>query len=105
MRLAYAVVHDDPPRVFAAQDLDVLHRVLAMEVVAATPTAALPAGAAPSIREALLDERWGDAVTMWIGCSGLAIDVYDDLVVWTDDELEADFTGVRLQFTPLFEDG
>ena len=102
MRLAYAVVHDSPPQVYAATDLDVLHRVLAMHVVAATPARSLPEGVAPRIRAALLDERWADAVTDWMAYSELAIDVYEDLRVWTDADLERGFTPVQLQFQPLF---
>ena len=54
--VAYAVVHTEPPSIFLADDIDVLHRVLALEVVARTDPALLGAGAA-SIREALLEER------------------------------------------------
>src|SRR5688500_19370183 len=83
--LAYAVVRDNPPRVFAAENLDVLHRVLALKVVARTrgsdfgPTA-------DYVREALLEERWGDAVVAWINHTDIAVDVYDDLEVWRSEE-------------------
>lgn len=60
--VAYAVVRSEPPQVFLATDVDVLHRVLATELVARTPTNALADGATESVRAALLDERWGDAV-------------------------------------------
>ena len=101
--LAYAVVRDNPPRVFAAENLDVLHRVLALKVVARTrgsdfgPTA-------DYVREALLEERWGDAVVAWINHTDIAVDVYDDLEVWTAEMLgDPELGNAELQFTPLFE--
>jgi hypothetical protein len=104
MRLAYAVVRDNPPDVHAAENLDVLHRVLALHVVAATPASSLPDGVPATIRAALLDERWADAVTEWMQYSKLAVDVYDDLRVWTDADVDRDLIGVELQFAPLFLD-
>lgn len=90
--------------VFAAEDLDVLQRVIALRVVAGTPAASFPVGAAERLREALLEERWGDAVAQWIEHTGVAVDVYDDLVVWTGSMIAAPELGsVELQFTPLFE--
>lgn len=104
MRLAYAVVRDDPPAVYAAEDIDVLHRVLALEVVAATPATSLPAGVPGLLRAALLEERWADAVTAWMEYSGLAVDVYDDLHVTTEAELRREVISMQLQFAALFDD-
>ena len=99
---AYAVVHQDPPEVLVADDLDVLHWRLAIEVVARTPARSLRGGAADTLREALLEERWADAVAEWIGITGVAVDVYTDLRVWTSAEAER--APLELQFTPLFAD-
>ena len=105
MDLAYAVVHDDPPQVYAAENVDVLQWVIALEVVARTPAASLSQGTVRTLREALLDERWGDAVELWMRMSGTVIDVYPDgLRVWTMEFLQADIANIRLQFTPLFAD-
>lgn len=105
MDLAYAVVHDDPPQVYAAETVEVLQWVIALEVVARTPAATLSAGTVQTLREALLEERWGDAVELWIRTSDTVIDVYPDgLRVWTTDAIQADIADVRLQFTPLFSD-
>ena len=101
---AYAVVRDDPPRVLAAEDLDVLHWVLAIQLVARTPARSLPPGQAMTLREALVEERWGDAIAEWIDITGIAVDVYSDLRVWTAAELTAETAGLELQFTPLFAD-
>ncbi|MEM8706797.1 MAG: hypothetical protein AAGE98_10095 [Actinomycetota bacterium] len=99
--VAYAVVHTEPPSIFLADDIDVLHRVLALEVVARTDPAMLGDGA-DAIRDALLEERWGDAVVSWIREMGTGIDVYDGKSVYTADDLPADLIGAQLQFTRLF---
>lgn len=99
--VAYAVVHTEPPSIFLADDIDVLHRVLALEVVARTSPAQL-GSAAHDIRESLLEERWGDAVVSWIRAIGTGIDVYDGKSVYTADDLPADLIGAQLQFTRLF---
>jgi hypothetical protein len=102
--VAYAVVHTEPPSIFLADDLDLLHRVLALEVVARSDPAQLGEQTA-DIREALLAERWGDATVAWIRATGTGIDVYDGKSVYTDDDLPADMIGAQLQFTRLFADG
>jgi hypothetical protein len=102
--VATAVVHTDPPLVYLAEDLDTLHRVLALEVVARTQ-AGLLNGRAPEIREALLAERWGDAVVSWIRETGTGIDVYSNSSVYSDDDLPADLIGAQLQFAALFRKG
>ncbi|HCH79607.1 MAG TPA: hypothetical protein DFK16_02485, partial [Acidimicrobiaceae bacterium] len=102
--VAYAVVHTEPPSIFLADDIDVLHRVLALEVVARTDPAMLGANAG-SICDALLEERWGDAVVAWIQALGTGIDVYDGKSIYTADDLPADLIGAQLQFTRLFGGG
>jgi hypothetical protein len=101
--MAYALVHEIPPAVLVAESLDVLHHVLALEVVAQTPADALTDSQREALRTALLDERWGDAVTMWIQHTGVGVDVYDeDPRVWTEGMLAPDTIGMELQFSPLF---
>lgn len=56
------------------------------------------------VRDALLEERWADAVVAWMELSGVPIDVYQggpDVYEWNDVAGEA--ASLRLQFTPLFE--
>jgi hypothetical protein len=105
--LAYAVVHSDPPEVYAADDVDTLQRVLALQVVAATPKALVPPAHRDVIRAALLDEQWGTAVSRWIEVTGTAVDVYDGgLEVWTADRFsEPELAGLELRLQPLFADG
>ena len=100
--IACAVVRDDPPQVFVAEDLETLNWVLALQVVAATPGRNLPADVRNNLRTALLDERWGDAVELWIVHGDIPVDVYQatDLFVSADVELAP----AELQFRPLFED-
>lgn len=102
--VAYAVVRDDPPTVFIAEDLDVLQRLLALKVVAHTETERLPPPGVDLLRRALLEERWGDAVVRWIRHTGIPIDVYTERVA-TGDDVPAELIGAQLQFTPLFRQG
>jgi hypothetical protein len=99
--VATAVVHTEPASVYLADDIDTLHRLLALEVVGRTDPSLL-AGSSAVIREALLDERWGDAVVMWIRETGTGIDVYTNNSVYTSDDLPPDLIGAQLQFACLF---
>jgi len=100
--VACAVVRDDPPRVFVAENLDTLNWVLACQLVAATPGSELPEGERAALRQALREERWGDAVFAFIARTGVAVDVYEST------ELHAAAGAVvgplELQLTPLFTD-
>lgn len=98
---ATAVIHTEPASVYLAEDIDILHRLLALEVVARTDSSLLN-GREQEIRVALLEERWGDAVVSWIRQTGTGIDVYTNNSVYTDDDLPADLIGAQLQFAPLF---
>ena len=100
--VACAVVRDDPPRVFVAENLATLNWVLACQLVAKTPGRDLPAGERESLRTALTEERWGDAVFAFIARTGVAVDVYES----TELHLAADAAvgPLELQLTPLFSD-
>ena len=100
--VACAVVRDDPPRVFVAQDIDTLNWVLACHLVAKTPARELADGERGELRRALREERWGDAVFAFIARTGTAVDVYES----TDMHLAADAAvgPLELQLTPLFAD-
>jgi plasmid stability protein len=98
--VACAVVRDDPPRVFVAEDMDTLHWVLACRVVAATPGRDLPAGEREALRQALREERWGDAVFAYISRTGVAVDVYESTELYAP--ADAAVAPVELQLTPLF---
>ena len=68
--VACAVVRDDPPRVFVAENLETLNWVLANQLVAKTPGRDLPPGERAALRQALREERWGDAVFAFIARTG-----------------------------------
>jgi hypothetical protein len=102
--VAYAVVRFDPPAVYLAEDIDVLQRLLALELVADTDPALLSAEGAEELRTALLDERWGDAVLGWMELSGVAVDVYTFLPIYGSGELPSELIGAQLQFKRLFRD-
>ena len=103
--VAYAVVRDTPPTVYAADSVEVLQRLLALEVVARTPPSGLESSARERMRRALLAERWADAVVEWIDTTGVAIDVYTHLHVYSELELPNDLIGAQLQFSSLFREG
>ena len=91
---------------FVADDIDVLQRVIALEIVAQTPSDAFAAGVRDDIRGALLDEQWGTAVELWMThYSRQPLDVYPSgLRIWSDAKITADVTSLALQFRPLFRD-
>ena len=55
--VAYAVVHDDPPMVFVAEDLSTLNWVLALKLIAPTDPRRLPVGVRSQLRDAVSEER------------------------------------------------
>jgi hypothetical protein len=100
--VACAVVRDEPPVVFLADDLDTLNWVLALKLIARTPGGEVPDGARQPLRDALIEERWGDAVALWMQLHEGAIDVYETHAHHSADDVE--LAADELQFTPLFTD-
>ena len=100
--IAYAIVHDDPLVVHFAEDVAVLHRALALNLVGRADPGTFGA-LRDTVRQALLDERWGDAVVAWMEATDTVIDVYTDRVL-TADDLPAELIGAQLQFSRLFRD-
>jgi uncharacterized membrane protein len=100
--VACAVVRDDPPRVFVADDMETLHWVLACQLVATTPGRELPPGERESLRQALREQRWGDAVFAFIARTGTAVDVYESTELHA--AADAAVGPLELQLTPLFAD-
>ena len=98
---AIAIVHSEPPQVFMAEDADVLARVLALKLIAPLDPADYRPGRLAEIQEAVLEERWGDAVVDWIGLTDTAVDVYDGEKIWTDAGLSVDDTMLELRLSPL----
>ena len=100
--IACAVVHEDPPAVFVAEDIETLNWVIALRLIAVTPSTDLQPVLREDLRTALLEERWGDAVELWMGfCPGV-IDVYPSYDFFTAHDVA--LAAQELQFKPLFRD-
>ena len=103
-RAHVAVVRGDPTTVFLAESADVLGRVLGLRLIAATPPELLTEGARDEIREALLDERWADALTLWMSAMDQIVDVYPDEEVWEEGQFDLDRVSVDIRLSPIFRD-
>ena len=99
--VAVAVIRDNPPGILVAEDFAVLHRALAVRLVARADRKIFSADLLEQLQNALLDEKWSDAVAMWIKHTGIPIDVYTE-DVFTGDDFPAALLGVQMQFSPLF---
>ena len=104
-RVAVAIVRGDPPRVFVAQDHDVLGRVLALQVVARErPETFGDPETVANVREALLEERWADAVFGWMTITGETVDAYPDEELWTSTALDGSRASFEIRMAPIFVD-
>jgi hypothetical protein len=104
-RVAVAVVRSDPPVVFLAESDAVIGRLLALRLVArARPSELAGSGRLGAIRNALLEERWGDAVAMWMDATAEVVDVYPDEEVVTEERLDHDTASMEIRLAPIFED-
>jgi hypothetical protein len=100
-RVACAVVRDDPPQVFLAEDQEALNWVLALRLIARTPGRELPEELRDQLRAALREQRWGDAVELWMR-GHPEVDVYSSFELYTGRDVE--LAALELEFTPLFRD-
>lgn len=104
-RIAVGIVRSDPPQVFLAESADVLDRVLAVELIARSdPSHLAAAGVLEQVRDALLEERWGDAVMLWIQATGEAVDAYPDEPVWSERRLDAEKASFEIRVARVFEE-
>jgi len=87
---------------FIAEDIETLNWVLALKLIARTPGNEVPDELRAPLRAALVDERWGDAVELWMRVHPGEIDVYPSYDFFTAEDM--DLAAEELQFTPLFED-
>jgi hypothetical protein len=102
---AYAIVKTDPPQLFLAENAAVISRLIALKVVAREDPAHVVAGRVEVIRDALLEERWADAVVAWMSATDTFIDVYEEYVpVWTEDDLDADLASMEIRMARIFDD-
>ena len=100
--VACAVIREEPPEVYVAEDMDTLNWVLALKVVARTRGSQLSPDVRDNLRSALLEERWGDAVEQWIDHRHVAVDVYPSMELYGHPDVA--MAPIEMQFLPLFED-
>jgi len=104
-RVAYAVVHGDPPEVVIAEDDEVLTRVIALELIARTsPSELRDQTRLDVLRAALLEERWDDALGEWIEQTGRVVDAYPDEHVHTGSEFDEEAVALEIRVSKLFRD-
>jgi hypothetical protein len=100
--VSVAVVRRSPPDVFIAEDIETLSWVLALKLVARTASDDIDDEVREGLRCALLEERWADAVVLWMKAVGVEVDVYSSEQLFGPSDV--DFGPTELQFTPLFRD-
>jgi len=100
--VACAIVHDDPPTVLIADDIETLNWVIALELIARTRGSELPRPLLADLRRAVREEQWGEAVELWLQVNPDGIDVYPSHEFYTTNDVA--LGPLELQFTPLFED-
>jgi len=101
---AWAVVKHDTPQVFLAENAQVISRLIALKVVAASDPATFKPHLVETVQEHLLHERWADAVLMWMEATDTLIDVYEEYVpVWTEDRLDSEVASMAIRTSKLFE--
>lgn len=101
---AYAIVKSDPPQLFLADNAQVMSRLIAVKVVAAADPTIFGSFRDGLARQALLEERWVDAVVLWMDATGVDIDVYEEYVpVWTDEDLNAELASMEIRMSRIFD--
>ena len=100
------MVKEDTPRIYLAENAQVISRLLAVKVVAAAQARLFADAELEEVREHLLHERWADAVLMWMDATDTLIDVYEELVpVWTEAELDSEVASMAIRTSRLFSEG
>ncbi|MGH2700083.1 MAG: hypothetical protein ACRDJL_12935 [Actinomycetota bacterium] len=101
---AFAVIRGEEPSILLAESSLLMDRVLALQIVAQLPASAVESRARLNeMRSALLEERWADAVVLWIEETGLAVDVYTESPkIWTEEELDSEQASLEIRVAPLF---
>lgn len=102
---AVAIIKGDPPDVLLAESAAAMARLLAIRVVAASDPRSFERGTLDSLRTALLQERWADAVVIWMETFETDIDIYDQFVpVWTEAEMDEHYASMEIRVSRLFAD-
>lgn len=102
---AWAVVKYDTPQIYVAENAQVISRLIALKVVAATAANEFEPHRLELVRDHLLHERWADAVVMWIEATGIEIDVYEEYVpIWSEAALDSELASMEIRTSRLFSD-
>jgi hypothetical protein len=68
------------------------------------PSELARSGLLDHVRQALLEERWGDATGLWMRATGYVLDAYPDEKIATDERLDEEYASVEIRLSPIFED-
>lgn len=102
---AIAIIKGDPPEVLLAESATAMARLLAIRVVAAAHPTSFDSETLDTIRTALLEERWAEAVFIWMETFDTFIDIYEEFVpVWTEHELDEQYASLEIRVSRLFSD-
>jgi len=101
-RIAVGVLHGDPPQIYLAESDSVLGRLLAARLVAPSRPEDFDASDLEEIRQALLEERWADAVVVWMRATGEGLDAYPDEETVTEEMLDSDRASMEICLSPIF---
>ena len=104
--VAVALVHwpDGEVDLHLADDDQVLTRVVALNVVAATSAAELGT-AADGVRSALRHGEYADAIVRWMEATGARVDGFPDERIWRESELDDESVQFELTLSRLFDHG
>lgn len=100
---AYAVRRSEPDQPLLADSEETLNKVIALKWIAEwrPPNRRV----ADPIRQAILEERWADAVFGWMNAIDEVVDIFPfGLEIHEADDYPDGEFGPRVQTTPLFHD-
>lgn len=101
---AFAIVKGDPPQVLLAENAAVMSRLVALRIVAADDPTVFSATDLIRVRAALLEERWADAVLIWMETTETFIDIYEEYVpVWTEADLDEEYASMEIRVSRIFD--
>lgn len=99
---AYAVRLSDPDQPLLADSEQTLYRVMALQWISKWQP--LPGQDPEPVRQALLDERWEDAVLSWMDQTGETLNIFPHgLEIHEERDYPREEFGLRIQTTPLFD--
>jgi hypothetical protein len=98
---AYAIRRGEPDAPLLADSEDTLNKVIALRWIGEWEPA--DHEVAERVRQAILNERWGDAVVAWMDATGEVLDIYPfGLEIHEARDFPDEEFGPRVQTTPLF---